>query len=137
MKNYIAILLLAAIALAPIPANAQSTLNLVLTYKVKEGMQEKYESAMKSLIAASQNDPGTLVFNLYKDSSGTYCLLERYASEAAFAKHKQLAASALTDWFAVTEIQKFIALGNLSEELSNKFKAAGYEVYATLNRIER
>jgi len=120
------------------PASENKTLELVFTFKVKEGKLEQFEKVLEQLLATTtERDPGTLIFNVYKNSDGTWCMYERYVDEEAFARHKEIAGQTLTAWFEVTEIQKFFVLGAISDEASKKFKAAGYEVFAPVSRLER
>ena len=120
------------------PTSESKTLELFFTFKVKEGKQEQLEKILEQLLAVTtERDPGTLIFNIYKNSDGTWCMYERYVDEAAFARHKEIAGDTLAAWYEVVEIQKFYVLGAISDEASKKFKAAGYEVFAPVSRMER
>lgn len=120
------------------PTSGNKPLELFFTFKVKEGKQEQLEKIMEQLLAVTtERDPGTLIFNVYKNSDGTFCMYERYVDEEAFARHKEIAGDTLKAWYEVVEIQKFFVLGAVSEEGSKKFKAAGYEVFAPVSKMER
>ena len=114
------------------------TLELFFTFKTKEGKDEQLEKIMEQLLAVTtERDPGTLIFNVYKNSDGTWCMYERYVDDNAFARHKEIAGDTLKAWYEVVEIQQFFVLGAISDEASKKFKAAGYEVFAPVSKMER
>jgi len=120
------------------PTSGNKLLELFFTFKVKEGKQEQLEKILEQLIATTvEHDPGTLIFNVYKNSDGTWCMYERYVDEEAFARHKEIAGQTLTAWFEVVEIQKFYVLGAISDEASKNFKTAGYEVFTPVSKMER
>ena len=120
------------------PTSENKTLELFFTFKTKEGKQEQFEKIQKQLLAiTTERDPGTLIFNVYKNSDGTLCMYERYVDEKAFVQHKEILGETLKAWFEVVEIQKFFVLGAISDEASKTFKAAGYEVFAPVNKMER
>jgi quinol monooxygenase YgiN len=66
---------------------------LVVTFKVKAGMNAKFEQAFATMQAAMRKDePGALYYDLYRPQDGdaqTYVMLERYADEAAFKAHRE------------------------------------------------
>ena len=120
------------------PTSENKTLELFFTFKTKKGKQEQLEKILKQLLAiTTERDPGTLFFNVYKNSDGTWCMYERYVDEEAFARHKEIAGETLTAWFDAVEIQQFFVLGAISDEASKTFKAAGYEVFAPVSKLER
>jgi quinol monooxygenase YgiN len=121
------------------PTSGNKTLELFLTFSVKEGKQEQFEKVREELITnTAEQDPGALIFNTYKNSDGTtWCLYERYVDEAAFIRHKEILAQTLTTWFEVVEIKQFFAFGDISEEGSKNFKGSGYEVFSPVRKMER
>ena len=66
---------------------------LVVTFKVKAGMNAKFEQAFAEMQAAMRKDePGALYYDLCRPQGGdaqTYVMLERYADNAAFDAHRQ------------------------------------------------
>ena len=64
---------------------------LVVTFKVKSGMNAKFEQAFREMQAAMRaGEPGALYYDLCKPQGGdgqTYVMLERYTDEAAVKAH--------------------------------------------------
>ena len=66
---------------------------LVVTFKVKAGMNAKFEQAFREMQAAMrEREPGALYYDLCCPQGGdgqTYVMLERYTDEAAVKTHRE------------------------------------------------
>lgn len=66
-------------------------IGLVVTLKVKDGMQQAFEAAMAELIPAVRaNEPNTLFYSMTrKQGSATeYVMMEQYTDDAAVKAHE-------------------------------------------------
>jgi quinol monooxygenase YgiN len=66
-------------------------IGLVVTLKIKDGMQAQFEAAMAELIAQVRaHEPGTLAYVMTRKQGSTteYVMMEQYASEAAIKAHE-------------------------------------------------
>jgi quinol monooxygenase YgiN len=70
-------------------AGKDKPFTLVVTLKVKPGMEEKFEAAAKTAIAATVKEKGCQAYELHKDTetAGDYMLLEKWQDLAAIKFH--------------------------------------------------
>jgi quinol monooxygenase YgiN len=68
-------------------------IGIVATLKTKPGQNAAFEELAKALVAAvNANEPGCLLYTLYKaEEPDTYVFLERYRDEAALQAHRSTA----------------------------------------------
>ena len=66
-------------------------LQVIARHTTVDGMRDAVFAILPKLIEASRNEPGNLAFDAYLnvDDPRSYVLLERYASRAAFAEHRE------------------------------------------------
>ncbi len=66
---------------------------VIARHTMTVGKEQEVLALVPKLIAASRTEPGNLGFDAYLqiDDPRTYVLLERYASRAAFAAHRETA----------------------------------------------
>jgi quinol monooxygenase YgiN len=70
-----------------------SELQVIATHTMAAGQEDEVLALLPQLIAAVRTEPGNISFVAYRqlDDPRTYVLLERYASRAAFAAHRETA----------------------------------------------
>ncbi|MEE9254461.1 MAG: putative quinol monooxygenase [Pseudomonadales bacterium] len=84
------VLLMALVLVEPSQAASCDSpqVGIIATFSVKEGSEEAFEQTIEELIGAvRENEEGNLLYQLFRDESGTYVMMERYASAAAMAAH--------------------------------------------------
>jgi quinol monooxygenase YgiN len=66
-------------------------LQVIARHTIADGERDAVLAILPKLIEASRNEPGNLAFDAYLniDDPRSYVLLERYASRAAFAEHRE------------------------------------------------
>jgi len=85
-------------------------LQVIARHTMRRGTEDQALGLVADLIAASRTEPGNLGFAAYRsfDDPQSYVLLERYASRAAFAAHRE------------SEHFKDIVLGRLAPILESR-----------------
>jgi quinol monooxygenase YgiN len=75
---------------APKPA-AQAHINVLVWLRAKKGKEAPLERQLKTLVTASRNEPGCVVFALHRSAAhpGDFFLHEVWSSEAALVDHRQ------------------------------------------------
>ena len=68
-----------------------SELQVIAHHTALDGKRDTVFAVLPKLIEASRQEPGNLGFEAYlsMDDPKSYVLLERYASRAAFAEHRE------------------------------------------------
>jgi quinol monooxygenase YgiN len=68
-----------------------SELQVIARHTAVDGKRDAVLAVLPKLIEASRKEPGNLAFDAYFniDNPRSYVLLERYASRAAFAAHRE------------------------------------------------
>lgn len=84
-------------------------------FTVAAEKQARYEHVVAEQLEISKNEAGTLVYDIFRNSNGSYCQHEQYADEAALLTHTSNTATQLAEWMSLTELQQVIALGPLSD----------------------
>ena len=66
-------------------------LQVIARHTTVDGTRDAVLAILPKLIEASRNEPGNLAFDAYLSMADprSYVLLERYASRAAFAAHRE------------------------------------------------
>ena len=63
-------------------------MGIIATFSVKEGSEEAFVQTIGELVGAvRESEEGNLLYQLFRDESGTYVMMERYANGAAMAAH--------------------------------------------------
>ncbi len=72
---------------------AQAQVNVLVWLRAKKGKEAPLERQLKSLVTASRNEPGCLVFALHRSAAhpGDFFLHEIWSSESALGDHRQTA----------------------------------------------
>lgn len=62
---------------------------MVVTAKVKEGQEARFEAAAAKAVKATRQEPGNVAYDYYRDldTPGRYIILERWKSTAALKEH--------------------------------------------------
>jgi quinol monooxygenase YgiN len=70
-------------------AGKDQPFTLVVTLKIKPGMEEQFEAAAKPAMAASTKEKGCQAYEVHKDTEGPgdYLLLEKWENTAALKAH--------------------------------------------------
>lgn len=111
------------------------TVDMVFSFIVKEGMQERYDNVIKESMTFAKSEEGTLVYEIFKDENGTYCQHELYADEQACILHCTNTAKQLEEWFQIVELKSLVALGPLSDEFKKQWELKEhYLPYAKVNK---
>lgn len=66
-------------------------LQVIARHTILPGMEDEVFDALPRLVSAARTEPGNIEFLAYRsmDDPRSYVLLERYASRAAFAQHRE------------------------------------------------
>ena len=115
---------------------ANDIIDFLFRFHVKEGQQATYEQILaRQLVITTKKDPGVLLYEITRDSDGSYCQHERYENEAALLLHVKNTDEELKTWIQVTERFQTICLGALSEEFRKGYDGIElFEPYLQLNR---
>lgn len=105
----------------------------IFSFKVKQENETAYQNMLDTVLEKVQNEPGTLMYEIFKDKDGVYCQHERYANEAALWEHVQNTAPELQQWFEFTEIQQLIILGDISDKMIETYNVKEY--YTPFKRV--
>jgi len=109
--------------------------NMIFSFKVKNGKQERYEKVLTEQLQITKNESGTLSYEIFKNEDGIYFQNELYVNEAACMTHVQNTAVQLQEWMELTEIQQLIALGPLSDEFKTQYQLKEhYLPYTKVNK---
>ncbi len=115
--------------------DSDETLVFVFAFKVKPENEAAYQKMLGETFAITKNEPGTLMYEVYKDENGVYCQYERYTSEAACWTHLQNTAKQTQQWLELTEMQQIITMGQASAKLREQFQLK--EVYTPFKKVEK
>lgn len=111
------------------------TLIFIFSFIVKEENQARYEEVLAKQLEITKKEPGTLIYEIFKDENGVYCQHERYADEAACLKHVQNTSVQLQEWMQLTDVKQTIALGPISNTFKEQFALKEhYLPYAKVNK---
>ena len=110
-------------------------------FTIQEGKMEEYKKLVQEMSRVVEgNEPDTIRYQFYLDSSETKCIVyETYAnSEAAFAHNNGVASQTiLPKIFNISRISKFEVYGNPSEELQKvltSFNPVRYSLFTGFSR---
>lgn len=107
----------------------------IFSFKVSEANEAAYQEMLAQTLEITKKEEGTLMYEIFKDKNGVYCQHERYANEEALIAHAQNTATQLQQWFALTEVQQIISLGNISDAVIEQYQLK--EVYSPFKRVEK
>lgn len=107
----------------------------VFSFKVAPENETAYQKMLAQTFEITKDEPGTLMYEVFKDENDIYCQHERYADEAACMQHVQNTHIQLQQWFELTEMQQIITLGNASDALKEQFQLK--EHYVPFKRVEQ
>lgn len=64
-------------------------LGVTVPVKIKAGSEKDFEAAFGKMIAAvNANEPGCILYDLFKNADGEYIIMEAYKDEASFEAHR-------------------------------------------------
>jgi quinol monooxygenase YgiN len=110
-------------------------------FTIQEGKIEEYKKLVQEMSRLVEaNEPDTIRYQFYLDSSGTKCVVyETYAnSDAVFAHNNGIASQTiLPKIFNVSRISRFEVYGNPSEELQKVLRRFNSERYSLFTGFSR
>lgn len=101
-------------------------MDFVFSFKVKEGKQDRNDQILAGELEKVKDEPGTLVYEIFRNENSVYCQHECYTDEAACEFHNQQTSELLQEWFEITEMQQIIVLDPLSDGFKKKFGIGNY-----------
>lgn len=108
--------------------------DLIFSFTIKPEDQARYEQTLAQQLAITQNEPGLLSYEVFRQADSTFCQHERYVDEAAIRLHMQNTAEPLNVWSQLTQVTHMTALGPLSDEFKQEFAMTNYLPYAAITR---
>ena len=90
-----------------------STVHWLLEVSVNEGQLEAFEALMGEMVAATQNEPDTLIYEWYFDEEKQICQInERYRDSAATMVHLHSFGGFAERFMAAVTPVNFIVMGD-------------------------
>ena len=90
-----------------------STIHWLLEVSVNEGQLEAFQALMGEMVAATQNEPDTLIYEWYFDEEKRTCQInERYRDSAATMVHLQSFGGFAERFMAAVTPVNFIVMGD-------------------------
>lgn len=107
--------LLAGCASAPrfVTDSAHAPVNYIIELKLREGFDREFLTVMRSMVAATGKETGTLIYEWYLDEDGSSCHIhEMFADTAAYKQHSDTFGKRFAKQFlACVEIQGVTVYG--------------------------
>jgi quinol monooxygenase YgiN len=116
----------------------KTTLDFIFTFTVKKGAEAEFDALTTELLAVTkENDPGVMIYNIFKNADGGYCQLERFRDSAAWADHMQNTAGVLAKWTEITQISQMIVLGDIDRSIREALDGIDYHHYEAHKFLDR
>jgi quinol monooxygenase YgiN len=91
----------------------ESTVHWLLEVSVNEGQLETFKELMTEMVAATKNEPDTLIYEWYFNEDHSICQInERYRDSAATMVHLQSFGGFAVRFMAAVTPVNFIVMGN-------------------------
>ena len=104
------------------PVVSTERVDLIFTYRVKNGMEERFEDYLAAVPRITEADePYVLEYELFRRRDGSFLQHERYENETAIWKHLEVTADGQTAWGEATELLSLTVIGELSDRYWEQF----------------
>ncbi len=99
------------------------TIGWIVEAKIREGRREAFEAVMKDIVAATQEEPGTLNYQYFVSDDGDVLVYERFKDAEAAHVHVTNWDAHAERWIAAAEPTRMVHLGNLPDDLRERHAA--------------
>lgn len=95
----------------------------IVEAKLKPGKQAEFEAVMREIVAATEQEQGTLNYQYYLSDDGDVLVYERFADAASAHIHISNWDNFAQRWIAAAEPTRMVHLGQLPEDVRARHSA--------------
>ncbi|MBY5992395.1 putative quinol monooxygenase [Ferrimonas balearica] len=95
----------------------------IVEARIKPGQRQAFEAVMQELVAATEQEAGTLNYQYFVSDEGEVLVYERFADVASAHTHVSNWDRFAERWVAAAEPTRMVHLGTLPEELRARHAA--------------
>ena len=116
-----------------------SVVSWVVRASVKQGQLESFTALMEEMVAATNEEPGTLIYEWFIDEAGENVhIYERYADSEATMVHAGSFGSNFAERFmGSVDVTGFDIYGEPSDDVRNAFAEMGVSFFGTYGGFAR
>ena len=109
-----------------------------LMLSVKDGKLEEFRALMDEMVAATQNEPGALIYEWFVSADGSAVhIYERYADSAATMAHLGSFAGFADRFFGCVDPTGFYVYGNPDQAASDALTGSGAQIMGSFGGFAR